>query len=73
MTLEEASFNNTLRTIAVLLIIWWLLRLLMRARTRPMPPGPQRPPGDIRIERPPGRTPRGNDPGIIDAEFEEIK
>ncbi|MBK8499342.1 MAG: hypothetical protein IPL52_11130 [Flavobacteriales bacterium] len=53
MTLEEASFNNTLRTIAVLLIAWWLLRLLTRARTRPVPPGPQRPPGDVRIERPP--------------------
>ena len=76
MSISEASFSGTLRTIAVLVILWWVLRLILRSNVkRPKgPQQPQRPKGDVRIEPTPGND-RGrmNDPDIIDAEFEEIK
>lgn len=75
MTLAEASFNSTLRTILVLLVLWWLLRMFMRAqRARSAGPkaGPARPKGDVRIENAPPKGPSRGDHGIIDAEYEEI-
>lgn len=68
------SATATLRTIAVLLILWWLLRMYLRrqqVRSMQRPAGPQRPPGEVRIEKAPQRIDR--DAGIIDAEYEEIK
>ncbi|WKZ66344.1 MAG: hypothetical protein QY325_00125 [Flavobacteriales bacterium] len=78
MPIAEASFTGTIRTIAVLLLILWLVRLIMRrsAAARPAPgPGPHRPPGHVRVEEAPragdgSPAPRGT---IIDADFEEIK
>ncbi len=86
MTVIEASFNGTLRTIGLLVIAWWLLRWYLRfQRTRTNGAaggpsvhahrtGPQRPPGDVRIEPvPPSNAPGGRNGGtIIDADFEEI-
>jgi hypothetical protein len=80
----EASFAGTIRTILILLIIWWVLRLLMRAGKKRggRPPGtqwtddPNRPKGEIRIEnlkddkRDKDQKPGGN---ITDADFEELK
>lgn len=80
MTLIEASFNGTLRTILVLVVAWWVLRLIVRyQRAHQAPPThttntPQRPRGDVRIERTDerhGRTRQGG--SIVDADFEEIK
>jgi hypothetical protein len=81
MTVLEASFTGTLRTILVLAALWWLLRMLLRhQQQRRTPPvhhtnGPQRPQGDVRIERPTDPAARTGRPGttIIDADFEEIK
>lgn len=86
MSAIEASFNGTLRTIGLLVIAWWLLRWYLRSqRSRTVGPnggpsvhghrnGPQRPPGDVRIEPvPPNHSPGGrNGSTIIDADFEEI-
>jgi hypothetical protein len=79
MTVLEASFTGTLRTILVLVALWWLLRMLLRYQQQRTPPVHRnqerpRPAGEVRIERP-GDTavPRGRKGAtIIDAEFEEI-
>ena len=75
------SVNGTLRIILVLLIVWQVLRLWMRVKGRqPGGPGgvrwttgPQRPKGDVRIER--VDEPRNSRPGMVaeDAEFEVVK
>lgn len=80
MEVLEASLNGTLRTILVLVIVWWVLRMVLRyQRSRGTGPArggaPQRPKGDVRIERPgaadhPERPTSGN---VTDADFEEIK
>ncbi len=82
MELLDASFNGTLRTIVILLIIWWVLRSLLKMGQRSGAPkwrnftnGPARPKGDVRIERlndekRDGGRPQGN---ITDADFEEVK
>lgn len=78
MPIAEASFTGTIRTIAVLLLILWLVRLIMRrsAAARQAPGhGPQRPPGHVRVEEAPragsaSAAPQGT---IVDADFEEIK
>lgn len=77
MPVAEASLNTTLRTIAVLLVLWWLIRLYLRSKARAAqgPREPSRPRGEVRIERAPqdriaGKGGRGD---IIDADFEEIK
>ena len=75
--------SNTLRTILILLIIWWVLRLVTRAGgKRNVRSGTRwsddtgRPRGDVRIERlkdernEGGGPPRGN---VTDADFEELK
>jgi hypothetical protein len=73
------SFWGTLRLILILLVVWLVLRMLLRSRTKAQPPGGThwaqndgRPRGDVRIERPadgPGR-PQGP---VEDADFEEVK
>jgi hypothetical protein len=78
----EASFQGTLRTILVLLIIWWVLRILLRKGRAGTGRGPARwtndpvrPKGDVRIERTEERTdrPPNKDGSITDADFEELK
>ncbi len=79
----EASMGGTLRTILILLIIWFVLRLLLRAgKKRGRPAGTRwtndtgRPKGEVRIEklkddeRDQGPRPGGN---VSDADFEELK
>ena len=68
------SFSATLRTILVLLVLWWVLRMFMRgarARSGATTNEPPRPQGDVRIERAPRKGER--DSGVIDADFEAIK
>ncbi|HMN04347.1 MAG TPA: hypothetical protein PKD45_01355 [Flavobacteriales bacterium] len=75
------SANGTLRTILILLVIWQVLRLWMRLRGEAQggagagrwTMGPERPKGDIRIER--VDDPRNARPDMLaeDADFEEIK
>jgi len=74
----EASMNGTLRTILVLVILWLVLRMFLRARQAPGAPPDQpvrRSPGDVRVEDPRQQRSspiRPNDT-IIDADYEEIK
>lgn len=80
MTVAEASFNGTLRTILVLVVLWWVLRMFLRYQNaRKAPPvhrtnEPQRPPGEVRIERPADndRSPNSSHGSIVDADFEEM-
>jgi hypothetical protein len=77
------SFTGTLRAILVLLIIWLVLRMIMRGRSGQ--PGParrsfkwgrpdDRKPGDVRIEKPGKADPARRDQGPVeDADFEEIR
>ena len=78
----EASFNGTLRTILILLIIWWVLRSLLRsgrngARKRMnWTTGTDRRKGEVRIER--LKEDKRNEAGkadgnVTDADFEELK
>jgi hypothetical protein len=79
MTVLEASFTGTMRTILVLVALWWLLRMLLRYQQQRTPPVHRnheraRPAGEVRIERPGDPAAPGSRTGttIIDAEFEEI-
>jgi hypothetical protein len=77
MLLILLSTWSTLRVILILLLIYMVLRMIMNSRRAPSdrPPGghwsndPQRPKGDVRIERPNGRG-QGS---VEDADYEEIK
>ncbi len=80
MNVVEASFNGTLRTILLLVLAWMVLRMILRyQRAKDPPPArrtnePQRPAGEVRIERPGDADRSGKPPGnIVDADFEEIK
>jgi hypothetical protein len=81
MLLILLSANGTLRTILLLLVIWLVLRMIMRSRqpANGRPPGgqwtqdPPRPKGDVRIERPGERRTMGRDGSVEDADYEEIK
>ena len=83
MSVVEASFSGTFRTIVVLSILWFVLRLFIRRGQRPGGGvnGPsateaRRPAGDVRLEDPPTRSgPSGTRPNevIIDADYEEGK
>lgn len=78
MEVLEASLNGTLRTILVLVALWWLLRMILRyqnARTAGNTNGPARSKGEVRIDdaKGAGRGSRTSDGHIIDAEYEEIK
>lgn len=78
----EASVTGTLRIIAVLILLWTILRFIRR---RSAPPGPpkgtnwaapeQRPKGDVRIERikEPDKSTGPDRGGITDADYEEVK
>jgi hypothetical protein len=78
----QASVTGTLRIIALLILVWAVLRLIRnrstasKARKGTNWAAPeQRPKGEVRIERikDPGKG-SGRDPGSIsDAEFEEVK
>ncbi|HQW06086.1 MAG: hypothetical protein IPH05_08095 [Flavobacteriales bacterium] len=77
MSVIEASFSGTLRTIGILVLIWLVLRWVLRVQQARKPTttrtNDQRPPGDVRIENVPPTSsgePRGN---VTDADFEEIK
>lgn len=79
MHIVEASAQGTIRVIAVLVVLWLLLRYLRgRSKQRnfgPAPHEPHRPKGDVRIERPSDPT-RGGPPSggrIEDADYEEVK
>lgn len=75
------SANGTIRTILILLVLWQVLRLWQRLRGGQegrqdrlrWTMGPQRPKGDVRIER--VDEPRNHRPEMEaeDAEFEVIK
>lgn len=77
MHAAEASFNGTLRTILVLLALWWLIRLFMRSRQRPpvsRENATERPKGDVRIEDlREGQSTSAPSGHIVDADYEEIK
>ena len=73
------SCAGTMRTILVLVLLWIVLRMIMRWRQARVDAargfhkaGPDdRRPGDVRIERP-GDKPRGTQGPVEDAEFEEL-
>ncbi|MCC6841120.1 MAG: hypothetical protein IT230_13265 [Flavobacteriales bacterium] len=74
------SANGTLRTILILLIIWQLLRLWMKVQQGKRPGSgtrwtadPQRPKGEVRIERVEGTERRPPPRDVEDADFEVIK
>ena len=87
MSVIEASFNGTLRTIGLLVIAWWVLRLFLRMQRtqaargsfgkppQQTPNDLQRPKGEVRVERPIDSTRTHGRPSgtIVDADFEEIK
>lgn len=79
MDTVEASFNGTLRTILVLVVLWWLLRLALRQQgRRSEQPGhmtnePVRPRGEVRVEDAARSAASDRQSRIIDADFEEIK
>jgi len=84
MIVHEASFNGTLRTISLLLVAWFMLRWFVKLQNaraarnagHAVPRDiPQRPKGEVRIERPndPSRTGKPLGRTIVDADFEEIK
>jgi hypothetical protein len=82
MEATEASLTGTLRVIAILLLVWVLLRMLRRWRrgggaggkVRWVPPD-QRPKGDVRIEQVKDKDERPTSKGgsVSDADFEELK
>lgn len=73
------SANGTLRTILVLLIIWLVLRMVMRLQRERQRPGAHRAerdgrsPGEVRIERPEGNTRSQGGGNVIDVDHEEIR
>ncbi len=81
MSVIEASFSGTVRTIGLLVLIWLVLRWVLRLQqARQRPPGtttqrgPQRPKGEVRIENIANPKSAGDAAGgtIVDADFEEI-
>ena len=73
------SANGTLRTILLLLIIWLVLRMVMRMRREQGGPGPhraepdRRSPGEVRIERTDASKRSSAGGPIIDVDHEEIR
>ncbi|MCB0790366.1 MAG: hypothetical protein H6595_01250 [Flavobacteriales bacterium] len=74
-------FTNTLRTILLLVLLWLVLRMFVRARsTGEQRPGrgfrwvrpDEREKGDVRIERPGGGR-RSRDDDAIDTDYEEVR
>lgn len=80
MSVVEASFSGTFRTILVLSILWFVIRLFIRHGQRSTDGSatraPRRPHGEVRLEDAPTRTEAsGLRPNavIIDADYEEVK
>ncbi|MBK9536454.1 MAG: hypothetical protein IPO10_15035 [Flavobacteriales bacterium] len=80
----EASMPGTLRTILILIAVWWILRMLMKrnitkrssgnAHSTTERPLDQRPKGEIRVENVrPDKDSSVTNGTITDADFEEIK
>lgn len=71
------SANGTFRTILVLLVIWQVLRIMVRVknvpRDGPSSPQPRRPKGDVRIEQVQQPSHSMEPLNVEDADFEEIK
>ncbi|MBK8339042.1 MAG: hypothetical protein IPK99_03070 [Flavobacteriales bacterium] len=73
------SANGTLRTILVLLIIWLVLRMVLRFQKERQRPGMHRAerdgrsPGEVRIEHPDGNTRSHGGGNVIDVDHEEIR
>lgn len=77
----EASVTGTLRIIALLILVWAILRMIRNRSAAPGPPKgtnwaapEQRPKGDVRIERV-KEAPKGGDRdsgSVTDADFEEV-
>lgn len=82
MEIALASVTGTLRIIALLLLIWVLLRLLRQRfgggreqRDARWAPPEDRSKGEVRIERitRDRKDRNGDDPPVSDADFEEVK
>lgn len=80
MTVAEASLNGTFKTLLILVVAWLVLRMFLRyQRAQQAPPvhrtnEPQRPAGEVRIERTDDNGgPNRSGGSIVDADFEEIK
>lgn len=81
MEATEASVTGTLRIIAMLLLVWVVLRLIRSrlgggaARKARWVPPETRAKGDVRIERVSRHDKDGNGGGaqVSDADFEEVK
>lgn len=82
METAEASVTGTLRIIALLILVWAVLRMIRNRRVRQRPPAQgrwaaeeQRSPGSVRIERADGnaRNAAPQAPSVTDADFEEMK
>lgn len=79
----EASFTGTLRVIAILLLVWFVLRMLRRVQGPGAKggfrsaPREDRPVGDVRIENLKSASredkDQGGGPPITDADYEELK
>ncbi|MGV9011039.1 MAG: hypothetical protein ACOH13_00450 [Flavobacteriales bacterium] len=71
------SANGTFRTILVLLVVWQLLRILVKLkdvpRSGPSSPQPRRSKGDVRIEQVQQPSHSMEPLNVEDADFEEIK
>lgn len=80
MLLILLSAMGTLRLILILLVIYLVLRMIMRSQgPSDRPPGshwtnePPRPKGDVRIERPNDQRSGRGQGHVEDADYEEIK
>ncbi len=81
MSTIEASMTGTLRIIAILFLIWVVLRVVRsriggdKTRRARMVRPDQRPKGDIRIEPAPGKKNEDRGPvgPVSDADYEEVK
>ena len=80
MPIAEASLTGTLRVIAVLAVVWFVLRMIANRRAKQVgsarwanPDGRTR--GEVRIERDrkAGDSAKGHGPTVIDADYEEVK
>lgn len=81
---NEASFTGFLRTLLTILVVWWVVRFLirlylaqravdqMRKHTQQGPPD-GREKGEVRIERADDPRSTGNRGRVEDADYEEIK
>lgn len=81
---NEASFTGFLRTLLTILVVWWVVRFLirlymaqraadhLRKHSQQGPPD-HRAKGEVRIERADDPRSTGNRGRVEDADYEEIK